>query len=164
MDVSMEQKKMLIEQLLALVESELQTLQRSMQNAAEAATHPDSKPENKYDTRGLEASYLAGAQKERLAELTGARQLLESMPLRSFTADDKIAPTALIKLEQNGQESWCFLLVWGAGYQLNLGSQTLFTVTPQSPLGKALLHKQVGDAMQIRTQSGIKSYEVLDIS
>ena len=33
--------------------------------AHEAATHSESKAEDQYDTRGLEASYLAGAQSKR---------------------------------------------------------------------------------------------------
>lgn len=37
------------------------------------ATHEDTKAENKYDTHGLEASYLARAQSERVLDLKTLR-------------------------------------------------------------------------------------------
>ena len=62
-------KAALLKQLAAKLEAELATIRAAAQATHAAATHPDAKAENKYDTRGLEASYLAGAQQERVAEL-----------------------------------------------------------------------------------------------
>lgn len=156
-------KPELILQLQKLVEDELQTLQKSVDAAAEAATHPEAKPENKYDTRGLEASYLAGAQKERVLELKGALMLMKAMVLRSFAAEDRIAPTALVELEQDGQTSLCFLLAWGAGYSLEWQGRVVLTITPQSPLGRALIGKLVGDEVKIKTTQGARDYEILHV-
>jgi len=157
-------KTELLHQLTKQIETELATLQKSVDAAAEAATHPESKPENKYDTRGLEASYLAGAQKERVAELKGALMLMKSVVLKSFTADDRIVPTALIELELEGHSSLCFLMAWGAGYALEWQGRPVLTITPQSPLGQALLGKVQGDAVQVKLAQGRKDYEVIGVS
>ncbi|HYX36345.1 MAG TPA: GreA/GreB family elongation factor [Oligoflexus sp.] len=156
-------KTQLVEQLMPLIETEIRILQKSLDSASEAATHPESKPENKYDTRGLEASYLAGAQRERLNELKNALFSLQNMVVRDFTADDRIAPTALVELEQDGRQSSYFLLPLGAGFMLQWEGKPVQVLTPQSPLGQALLHKNVGDAVKIRAGSAIKEYEILQV-
>lgn len=62
-------KKKLIELICAQLEKDLQTAIAAAVATYEAATHEESKPENEYDTRGLEASYLAGAQSKRAGEI-----------------------------------------------------------------------------------------------
>ncbi len=50
----------------------------------EAATHEESKPENEYDTRGLEASYLAGAQAKRTAEIEELLIILKHLDVKKI--------------------------------------------------------------------------------
>jgi transcription elongation GreA/GreB family factor len=154
----------LMENLLARLRAELQVLEKSVASAAEAATHPESKPENKYDTRGLEASYLAGAQKERVAELKGALHFLQVLRPRTFAEQNPIAPTALVELVHEEQSSFYWLMVWGAGYVLELDGQTILTISPQSPIGQALLGKLEGDSFLLRTGAQSKEYQIVSVS
>jgi transcription elongation GreA/GreB family factor len=156
-------KSPLVTQLIPLIEDEIRVLQKSLDSASEAATHPESKPENKYDTRGLEASYLAGAQRERLQELKSMLFLLQNMSLRDFADEEKIAPSALVELEQDGKSSLYFILPLGAGFTLRWEGQPVLVLTPQSPLGQALMNKMVGDAVKIKTGSAIKEYEIIRV-
>lgn len=156
-------KSLLIDQLAARLATELAALQASSAAASEAATHEDSKPENKYDTRGLEASYLAGAQKERVAELQGTIEGLKGTPIRIFGDDDPIGPTALVELDQAGVRSLCLIVRAGAGFELDFSGRKALTVTVGSPLGKALLGKRVGDIATVGTAQGEKDYEIMMI-
>jgi transcription elongation GreA/GreB family factor len=156
-------KSQLVEQLLPMIEEEIRVLQKSLDSASEAATHPESKPENKYDTRGLEASYLAGAQRERLQELRSVLQFLQNMPLRDFAEDDRIAPTALVELEQDGKSSLYFILPLGAGFNLEWERQPVLVLTPQAPLGQLLMNKEVGDTVKLKMGSVSKDYEIISI-
>ena len=61
-------KAKLVETILKSLEKDLEVLREAEKSTREAATHEESKPENEYDTRGLEASYLAGAQSKRIIE------------------------------------------------------------------------------------------------
>jgi transcription elongation GreA/GreB family factor len=157
------QKTWLVEQLMPLIEEEIRVLQKSLDSASEAATHPESKPENKYDTRGLEASYLAGAQRERLQELKAVVTLLQNMPLRNFTEDDRIAPTALVEVEHEGQASLYFILPQGAGFSLQWEGRPVLVLTPQAPLGQALMNKMVGDTVNVRIGATRREYEIIHI-
>lgn len=156
-------KNPLFSQLTARLESALAALQAASAAAAEAATHEDSKPENKYDTRGLEASYLAGAQKERVADLQSSIEALKNTPLRSFHEDEAIGLTALIELEHAGVQSLCLLMRVGAGIELDFDGRKAVTVTMSSPLGKALLGKRSGDFATVATAQGDKDYEILAV-
>src|SRR4051812_18493840 len=66
---SMNRKQELIQIIMAQLNSELELITQSAKAAHEAATHEESRAEDSHDTRGLEASYLAGAQMARAEAL-----------------------------------------------------------------------------------------------
>ena len=55
-------KRALIKKIVARLTDELEVYFRAAHASRAEATHEQSKAENKYDTRGLEASYLAHGQ------------------------------------------------------------------------------------------------------
>jgi len=61
-------KKKLILKVIEHLTSELELYTRAAKAAHAEATHEQSKAEHKYDTRGLEASYLARGQSKQAAE------------------------------------------------------------------------------------------------
>ena len=65
--------------LLGKLEVDLDVLQRAAQTAYEAATHEENVAENKYDTLGLEASYLATGQARRVEAIRPALKRYPAM-------------------------------------------------------------------------------------
>ena len=169
-------KSQLMAQLLAAIDAECMVLSVSVKAVVDAATNEESKAENQYDTRGLEASYLAGAQSERLAELHGMRLILAAMPLREFTNLDAIATGAVIEMDCDGTRSRCFLLHHAAGYTLQIPGDgqpgktistsltSITSITTLSPLGRALLGKTAGDFIEVTIAGRTKEYEILSVS
>ncbi len=121
------------------------------------ATHAESKPENDKDTRALELTYLARGQAQRVVELQAALVELASWSPRGFSDDDAIALGALVTLDEDGDERRLFVAPSGGGNQLAGGVQV---VTPQSPLGVALLGKYVGDEVELRG----RRMEIVDVA
>lgn len=159
MDLTVANKTRLLGQLVALLESELETLVTSVRAAHEAATHAESRPENKYDTRGLEASYLAGAQKERAGELQAMVATMKAFVPRSYQAHEAIGAGALVGLQSDGRRSCVMLVPAGAGFRLDQDGVTVMTVTPLAPLGRALIGKRVGDELTVHD----KDYEIVGL-
>lgn len=158
-------KKKLLEKLIEQLESKLQILIQSAHDARDAATHEDSKAENKYDTRGLEASYLAGAQAKRAGELQVTIDVLTKLELQSFSDDSQIDLTSLIKTEVNGEDvRWLFLLPKAGGEKFEYSGEIIQTITSHSPLGSLLLNKSVGDVVELTINKTISEYEVLSLS
>lgn len=151
--------------LLSLFESQaattLKTLKNSAKAAHEAATHSESKAEDPYDTRGLEAAYLAGAQSKRVAELEALVALFRFVDLRAFGKGTPIASTALVELlNDEGKRSYTLVMPQGGGMQAVLEGKTTQIVTPHSPLGEALMGRTVGESIQVDIHRVTKEFEI----
>ena len=68
-DSGIHSKTAVVKAILKVVDQEIEILERSAQEAHEGATHEDAVAKSKYDTHGLELSYLAGSQYERARKL-----------------------------------------------------------------------------------------------
>ena len=138
-------KSALVKQIIAALAENLALLDKAARAAHAEATHESSKAENKYDTRGLEAAYLAGGQARQARELADAIELYEKLPLRDFSKTDPIDLTALVELEANGERSFYFIGPKGGGLEIKVQRKEIMVITPQSPLGVNLIGKKSGD-------------------
>src|SRR5919199_112944 len=91
-------KRALVQQLRDEIAKDVAVMSRAAQDAREAATHEEAKPENDKDTRAIEAAYLAGAQAERVRDLERTSAMLASLDLRPFRAEEPISSGALVEL------------------------------------------------------------------
>ncbi len=156
------------QELLQLIRDQLEKDLASLKEAAlatyDAATNEESKPENEYDTRGLEASYLAGAQAKRVGEIEELLFIFKNIQLREFQPHEAISATALVQVETNGKKSWVFIVSKGGGLLLKSGDHAIQTVTPTSPLGEALLGLNVGDIAIVEMGNKTREYKILSVA
>ncbi len=104
--------------------------------ALDEATSEESRPENQYDTRSLEASYLAGALAERLAMLRQLCAFFDTWQPADFTGDAPIAVGALVSLAEEDEE-WLCLLVPRGGRKVSIASVAC-ALTAQGQVGRPL--------------------------
>jgi hypothetical protein len=102
-------KAQLIRQIVANLTESLGVLEKAARASHAEATHESSKAESKYDTRGLEAAYLAGGQARQAKEILDSIQLYETLATRDFAADEPIDLTALLELDAGGVRSHYFV-------------------------------------------------------
>ncbi|MGA4637091.1 transcription elongation factor GreAB [Pseudomonas solani] len=141
---------------------DLDLLQRAAQTAYEAATHSENVAENKYDTLGLEASYLATGQARRAAEIKQAIGLFQSLVLREHDPALGIQLSALVHLEaENGSGQLLFLGPEAAGLKVQGEHGEITVITPRSPLGQALLGKDAGAEITLVIGGTRQCYEVI---
>src|SRR5690606_20095906 len=139
-------KTLLLQQLHEHLQDDLQLAERALQASHEAATHEQSKAENKYDTHRLTAGYLANGQQQRCLEFRQALQQLHNLQLRPVDQQGRVQLTSLVAL-QDAQEQcqWLWLLPIAAGTRLQQNALRVQVISPQAPLGQALLGLQEGD-------------------
>lgn len=157
--VTQAKKEVLLGALRTKLEDELENMRRAAKDAREAATHEEAKPENDKDTRALEASYLAGAQAARVRELEGSLKAIGSMVCLDC-AGKAVQASAVVTLEDDdGVRATFFVAPFGGGTQLQADDLSVQVVTPQSPLGRALLGRSEGDVIEVqsRTITGAKA-------
>ena len=157
-------KKKLLQYMIDQLDRDLPELIAAARATYEAATNEESKPENEYDTRGLEASYLAGAQVQRVAEVEELLHIYRHLELKDFKREDKIEATALIEVELNGKRSYVFLMPKGGGQIIQFEGNPVQVITPVSPLGEALLGLKAGDDAVVERGTGLREYEILSVS
>jgi transcription elongation GreA/GreB family factor len=142
-------KRVLIEKIVAELRSELELLAKAAQAAHLEATHESSKAENKYDTRGLEASYLAAGQSRQANEAALAIDELRKLPLRPFSAEDEIDVGAIVETASKREKNFYFIAPRAGGTEVSLNGCEILVITPQSPLGQQLFGRKQGEKLKV---------------
>lgn len=156
-------KKKLLELIRKQLEADLKTAINAALATYEAATHEESKPENEYDTRGLEASYLAGAQSKRAGEIEELLAICNQLSGEDFPPSSPIQAGALVELDLNEKTKTVFLLPKGGGMTLNLEGQSIQVITPASPLGQAIVGLREGETSQIELAGAARDCEIVSV-
>ena len=139
-------KRDLLARILAKLSAELQALTSAALATHAEATDEENKAEDKYDTRGLEASYLAHGQSKAAEETALALAQFQALVLRDFAADEPIGLGALVALDGPARY---FIGPRAGGTEIELNGATVLVITPQSPLGRQLLGRRQGDTVQL---------------
>lgn len=156
-------KRQLLDKIREKLESERLVLIDAAKATYEAATHEESRPENEYDTRGLEASYLAGAQAKRVADIEEMITICRTLDVKQFGPASPIASSALVHVEYNNKKSYVFLMPKGGGISIEHEGKMIQVIAPNSPLGMALINHKTGDIAAVETADDIKEYEILSV-
>ena len=131
------------------LESDLEQATDAAIESAESATHEESRAEGKYDTRGLETSYLASGQARHAVELRESLAAVKNFSIPDFTQSSPIALGALVTLLSSQGREIFFLAPGMGGIEISYDDNSTITViSSRSPVGNELLGKSVGDSIQ----------------
>jgi len=139
-------KRELLDRIVTRLQAELELLTTAALATHAEATDEENKAEDKYDTRGLEASYLAHGQSKAAEETALALAQFQTLTLRDFAAGEPIGLGALVALDGPGRY---FIGPRAGGTEIKLNGATILVITPQSPLGRQLLGRRQGDTVQL---------------
>lgn len=157
-------KQDVLQLIIDKLEVDLDIAQRAAQTAYETATHEENIAENKYDTLGLEASYLAAGQARRVEEIRQSLMLYQKLALAPFNEHKGIQPGDLITLENHlGVEQHLFLGPDAAGLKVQYDAHAITVITARAPLGQTLLGKLAGDELEIHVNGSSQTFEVTQI-
>ena len=136
--------------VLTRLRSELEVRRAAADSARAEATSDQSKSENKYDTRGLEASYLARGHALSTAELEADVAVLDGFALPVAAAGGRVEPGTLVETAIAGGTDWYFLLPCGGGREVECEGARITVVTPASPMGSKLMGLRAGATFPLR--------------
>jgi len=149
----------LIAAMQAALETELERQKEANEKASAGATDSEAKAESKWDTQGLEASYLARGYAQQYEALMAQVDTVRKFELRSFRGK-AIGVGALLECEMNAYTSLFFLFSCCGGMDLKVDGQEVTVITPQSPVGAALLNKREGDTYSVPSGANGKVVQV----
>ncbi len=153
-------KEELLQLIISRLKADHEVLLQAAKAAHAAATHEENIPDDKYETLALEASYIAQGQANRAQEIDTAIKLFRQLQLQQFTDESPIRLTALVKLEdQDGQLRTVFIGPASGGLQVTSEGRTVQVISPESPMGQALIGNCCGEVFQL----GDREYEIIEV-
>lgn len=156
-------KDSIIKLIIAGLTKSLDILNKAAHASHAEATHESSKPENKYDTRGLEAAYLAGGQSRQAKEILDSIKLYESLIPRKFAPGEPIDITALVELDTDHTRSTYFMGPKSGGLAISYHDQEIVVITPQSPLGQNLTGRKQGERWTAKIGGATVKYHIVAV-
>jgi len=143
-------KKTVLDMLRKKMVTELRNLAASQTAAQEGAVHEETRQEDPKDTRAIEAQYLARGLAERVELMRDDVALLAGLDSKELGPDDEVGIAALVGVEgDHGGEAVYLVVPCAGGETLELDGRTIRTLTPGSPMGEALMGRQVGDEVTL---------------
>jgi transcription elongation GreA/GreB family factor len=139
-------KTKVLNQIVESLTESLEVLAKAARASHAEATHESSKAENKYDTRGLEAAYLAGGQARQAKEIMDSIKVYQALTPKAFGPADKVDLGALVEVELDRIRSLYFIGPRNGGLEVTVGRKEITVITPQSPLGQTLMGKKAGQS------------------
>ncbi|MCW4631799.1 MULTISPECIES: transcription elongation factor GreAB [Marinomonas] len=145
-----------------------ETAKWAAKQAHEAATNQESIAENKYDTFGLEASYLAHGQSQRVLECEKDWLIFSKTPPVTFAEDSTVGLWSMVTLSEleplSGIKKYFFISPCAGGLNVEIKGETVYLVTASTPVGKRLLGKMLGDEVDLPQNSRQIAYEITSIA
>ena len=157
-------KELLHQTILAALNSLRQDAINAAMQAYNTATHAENIADNKYDTLGLEASYLAQGQAKRVAKYEANLTAFAELKITHFTQQSAISLGALIYLmDGSDSEQVLFLSPVSGGVKIKVSGINITLITPSAPLGEKLMGRYVDDEIDIELAGQRHHYEITAI-
>ncbi len=153
-------KKQIKKELLERAQKKLEVAQLSYQTSKELTNSEEMKSDDKYDTRAIEAGYLASAQKQRVDELEKDIELLESI---EFHGGKEISIGSLVLMEFNQKEQWYFLSSALGGELLTIEGKVILVLSAFSPLGQEMINLSEGESFELETPKELRVYKIKNV-
>ncbi len=137
-----------ISNLLRQMEEKIAITKSALAESSESASGDETKSEGKYDTRAIEAAYLAEAQAGQLALAEESLAMFKQFEHRSFEMTEAIGPGALVEVDQEGEICFYLLAPTGGGFMTEYLGCDVTVVTPDSRLYQELNEKKMGEELE----------------
>ena len=146
--------------------AELQNVKRKeiAEKIKVARSYGDLSENSEYD----EAKNEQGKLYSRIAELEARIATIESILKtaqiidESETSNDKVHLTSVVTIEMVGTDRQMTYKIVGSGSNETNPAQG--KISDESPVGKALMDRCVGDVVEVETPGGVKAFKILEIS
>ena len=138
-------KSRIIRDVCSLLENQLAIMQAAATEARQNATGEETRSEGKYDTRAIEASYLAGAQSAQAENIAAAIGILKCFEPSPCQEGEPVRSGTLVEAEHEGTIVFYLLAPDGGGSAVEHEGFDCTVLTPESSLYQSLLGAHLGD-------------------
>ena len=142
----------------------IEVAKAGVDRAHETATNEANVAENKYDTLGLEASYLAQGQQERLAQCIEDNALFDGLFKQREEQSSHVILGSIVTL-MDAADNYRYLLIGpsAGGLKIQFKDMEVLVITPQSPIGKQLMGKEIEEEVLLIMNDNTVTFDVIAI-
>jgi len=140
------------------LQSEYDQAKEAYESSHSHATSGELKSEGKYDTRSIEAGYLAGAQKKRVDELEQELKLLDEIDLG--LSPDTVSVGSLVEIEFNEMARLYFISSTSGGTMMKTSDGVILVISAFSPIGVEVIGLTTGDSFDVEIKGESREYTV----
>ena len=123
----------------------------------EARSHGDLSENSEYDDAKNEQAIME-ARIATIESILKTAQIIDE----SETSNDKVHLTSVVTIEMVGTDRQMTYKIVGSGSNETNPAQG--KISDESPVGKALMDRCVGDVVEVETPGGVKTFKILEIS
>ena len=126
-----------------------------MNAISEARAHGDLKENAEYHAAKEQQSFNEG----RIAEIEGKLSNAQIIDVRTITPDDKVVfGSTVVLVNTETDEEVQYKIVGDDEADINLGM-----ISVNSPISRAIIGREKGDVVEVKTPNGSVEYEIFDI-
>jgi len=152
-------KRLILTRIIEQLSDDLKSTEQAVAVARDTATHPDALGSSRYETAGLEASYLAQGQGMRLLEIERALGYFSRLEFPA--SKGSVAICSLVELhDESGAVQYLWLAPEAGGLKVEQAGRSITVVTPKSPLGAALIGRESGEVVEVHIGGCERSYAI----
>jgi transcription elongation GreA/GreB family factor len=157
-------KKLLLEEVIGALQSTYENAREAAMRAYNTATDGENVAENKYDTLALEASYLAHGQAQRVTQCEADISAFKKLSVLNRSNYFSVRLGAFVELiDDQDKVKYFFLGPSAGGLKVTVCQKEVTIVTPGSPLGSALMDRQLNDEISVKIANQVINYEIVMI-
>jgi transcription elongation GreA/GreB family factor len=156
-------KTLLLKSIIDHLSLDLEILFSAAKSAHEASTHAENRPDNKYDTLALEASYVAQGQANRAEQLRTSIKIYRQLQLNESEGAPVRISSLVTLQDEAGMTKVLFLGPLEGGLKVEQDGKEVVVITPVSPMGKELIGRSVGDNFEIDAGTTRMEYEIVEV-
>lgn len=121
---------------------------------AEARAHGDLSENAEYHAARERQSFIEG----RIKELDGVISAANIIDIASLSGDTVKFGATVVVYDEDSEEEYKYQIVGPYESNADLGK-----ISTTAPMAKALIGKSVGDTAEVRTPSGVRTYEIVEV-
>ena len=121
---------------------------------AEARAHGDLSENAEYHAARERQSFIEG----RIKELDGVVSAANIIDIASLSGDTVKFGATVVLYDEDSEEEYKYQIVGPYESNADLGK-----ISTTAPMAKALIGKGVGDTAEVRTPSGVRTYEIVEV-
>jgi transcription elongation factor GreA len=134
----------------------LKTVERPhvISQIAEARSHGDLSENAEYDAARERQAFVEG----RIGEIESKLANAQIIDPKLLDAEGRCVFGATVDLEEQGGETATYQIVGEDEAEIKEGR-----ISISSPIARALIGRDAGDVVEVRTPGGVKRYEIIDV-